>query len=271
MTIDRTPPQNPGRGRITRNLKPVPADPDDDCDMDSIPDPPAPKGKASTGTVAASNPKPSNGPPIKGGSLFDQLDEDEEENHEDEDSLSTASHEEFVSPSITALLAKKNQAEQVFQVAAKSSAENGVCKNPASMGKETQSSPKLQDFANSSFADEDRYKEGTLVPTWVKQVCKTGTEMMVLAQLAYWFRRGPNGIRARKLLGETGYRWVAKSYADLAQETGLETHQVRQAVKTLTVRKIIVYETHRFGGLVMNHFRLDPDAIDEALMEVDAE
>ncbi len=282
MPTDSTPaPQNRGRGRIHRNIKPMTVDPDDDCDMDSMPDPPSPKGKASTGTVAASYPKPRNGPPIKGGSLFDQPDEDEEENEEDEeDSLSTVSHEGLISPSMIALLAKKESLESSphthFNLVSQSGAGVIVGKQSTAINEYTNddsedSSLTSKDFASSEFVSADSYAAGTFVPNWVKQVCENGNEMIVLAQLAYWFRRGPKGIRAGKLLGEAGYYWAAKSYSDLANETGLKATQVRHAVETLATRGIIVHQARQFGRLIINHYRIDPCSVEEAIVAGDDE
>ncbi len=259
---------NPGR------IKPVPADPDGDetCEIDSAPDPPKTKQQLKLVTLTTNNSKPTNGPATKGKSLFDEPADD------DNQLTPAASNEGIITPTLISLFAKKDSPNSPSHQLVTAAQHAGTVKPESNFGAEAvddvddggESSSPVRDFATSKFVSATYYEEGTYIPTWVKKVCKNGNEMMILAQLAYWFRRGSNNkVRASKLLGTSGYYWVAKSYPDLGDETGLTTHQARHAVDTLAARNMIIHEPHMFGGLVMSFYRIDPDAVEVAIEEAE--
>ncbi len=101
------------------------------------------------------------------------------------------------------------------------------------------------------------------MPHWVLDIVEEGNEILVLAQLNYWFRLGDNNqLRAQVQLD--GHVWVAKTHAKLGAEVRRNERQVEKAVKALRRKGFIVVERCRsrfYHGQVVNHYRLNWDAI----------
>jgi len=75
----------------------------------------------------------------------------------------------------------------------------------------------------------------------------------LLHRIAHWqryaeLRRGP------------GASWIAKSYAEWAEETGLSQHQVRRWFPRLRAAGLVEYEQHFFGSRCLTWARLTPFA-----------
>lgn len=107
---------------------------------------------------------------------------------------------------------------------------------------------------------------GVFVPKWVISVVDEGTEMLLLAQLNYWFRPGKDG-RLRARLKRDDQVWVAKTYDELGAEIGRTSRQVQTAVKGLQRKRILVAERHRSPvhyHRTVTHFRLDWAALKSA-------
>jgi len=96
-------------------------------------------------------------------------------------------------------------------------------------------------FERSSYQADptDRGLRGTFVPRWVMQITSSKAELLVLAQLAYWFGKNANGdIRAK--IKRNGYFWVAKTFRKLGKEVHLSRGQVRAAIRKLREKGILV-------------------------------
>ena len=114
------------------------------------------------------------------------------------------------------------------------------------------------DFALSGLSQA--MGTGVLVPLVLGNVCIDGSEMLVLAQLVYWSGISKNGgTRARVKCD--GYFWVAKTYEQLAAETGLSYRQARHAVGKLVRRGVLCKQSSMFGGLRSNFLRIRTEAL----------
>jgi hypothetical protein len=78
----------------------------------------------------------------------------------------------------------------------------------------------------------------------------------ILAQLHYWFSPGANQV-ARVRVRKEGVWWWAKTYRDLAAETGLTERRARSAVACLRRERLIETTVHRFAGLSTIHMRFN--------------
>ena len=121
------------------------------------------------------------------------------------------------------------------------------------------------DFATGGMTARLKDEKGVFVPLVLGYpLCKNGNEMLVLAQLVYWVGRTEKGkIRAR--IHEDGYHWVAKTYEELADETGLAARQVRHAVRGLVKRGVLVKRDRSFCGRRSNFLRIRTAAFSECL------
>lgn len=109
--------------------------------------------------------------------------------------------------------------------------------------------------------------EGILVPEWAVPVSRTKAELVVLAQIAYWFGETKKGqLRAKTSLD--GFWWVYKSYAKLAKEVHLTRDQVRGAVRSLVGRGLLL-TTDGSGGVDLPHYRLNPMAIEREVEQAE--
>jgi hypothetical protein len=105
------------------------------------------------------------------------------------------------------------------------------------------------------------------IPPWVLDVVTEGSEMLVLAQLNYWFRLGDSGDQLRAQVEIDGHLWLAKTYTDLGVEVRRNQRQVKKAVKALKEKGFVIVKPGRsrfYHGQVVSHFRLDWDAIARA-------
>lgn len=120
------------------------------------------------------------------------------------------------------------------------------------------------DFATSGLITGLKFGHCVRVPTSLGDVCRDGTEMLVLAQLIYWFDVGRNG-KIRTSTKRKGYYWVAKTYAQLAADTGLADRQVRHAVSKLVRRRVLVKRGGLFQGLRTNFLRISTAALENVM------
>lgn len=101
------------------------------------------------------------------------------------------------------------------------------------------------------------------VPLWVLGVAEEANEILVLAQLNYWFRLdGDEHLRAK--VEFDGHVWVAKTHADLGAEVRRNERQVEKAIRGLKREGFVLVEHRRsrfYHGQAVSHFRLDWDAI----------
>lgn len=81
----------------------------------------------------------------------------------------------------------------------------------------------------------------------------------LLNQLRYW-RDKAKGGKSRYVVERAGYRWIARSRAQLASEVGLSERQLDRAMQRLRDVGMIVSERHLFDNKVVAHIRLTDDA-----------
>jgi hypothetical protein len=106
-------------------------------------------------------------------------------------------------------------------------------------------------------------KRSLSVPPWVLDVVQEANEILVLAQLNYWFRLAENQ-RLRAQAAFDGHAWVAKTHAELGREVRRTARQIKKAVKGLRARGFLVVARRcsRYHGLrAVTHFRLNWDAL----------
>jgi predicted ArsR family transcriptional regulator len=90
-----------------------------------------------------------------------------------------------------------------------------------------------------------------------------GDRGLILAQLCYWFGDGASG-RTRASINRDASWWVAKTYGELARETGLAPRKVRSSVNFLERLGLLEGETHVFRGRPAVHYRFNYAAFNEA-------
>jgi hypothetical protein len=118
------------------------------------------------------------------------------------------------------------------------------------------------DFVGSMYQpDANRHQHGIFVPGWALQVTRTRAELLVVAQLAYWFGVGKKG-KVRAKIVQDGHHWVAKTYKKMAEETHLTPGQVRGAVRSLKGRALLVVADDVAAGHLVR-YRLDPGKIQQ--------
>jgi len=121
------------------------------------------------------------------------------------------------------------------------------------------------DFAVSDIPSKLKKGRGIFVPLALgNPICRDGTEMLVLAQIMYWFGRNEKG-NLRVTIKEWGYYWVAKTNEDLAGEIGLQTHQVRHAIGKLNNRGILVKRVGLYGYKRSNYLRINTATLKEQI------
>jgi hypothetical protein len=100
--------------------------------------------------------------------------------------------------------------------------------------------PARDEFVGSDYQSRpDQRQGGIFAPEWVIRLTTERPDLLVLAQLAYWFGIGWNG-KLRTRIRQDGFWWVAKSYRQLERETGLTTDQVRWALCRLRGAGVLV-------------------------------
>jgi hypothetical protein len=84
---------------------------------------------------------------------------------------------------------------------------------------------------------------------------KTLPARLVLAQLLYWLRKDRKGRTNGKLTmrGNT-YRCMARSYPELAEQTGLSEDQVRRAVRHLKTTRLLRTRVLSYKGAPTTHY-----------------
>jgi hypothetical protein len=103
------------------------------------------------------------------------------------------------------------------------------------------------------------------VPTWVLDLVTEANEILVLAQINYWFRpsaANENKLRVQAVVG--GQVWLAKTFADLGNEVHRNERQIEKAIAALKKKGFVIVEPHRskhYHGMTVSHIRLDWDAI----------
>lgn len=78
---------------------------------------------------------------------------------------------------------------------------------------------------------------------------------LVYGQLDYWTNKANGGVNRFSVHKSDG-QWVAKSRADLAEETGLTAKQVRTAIETLKGKGLIKVSQKLFNGVAVSHFSI---------------
>lgn len=87
---------------------------------------------------------------------------------------------------------------------------------------------------------------------------------IVYNQILYWHRPSAKGESKLRVFKE-GLMWLAKSYAQLARETGLTATSVRRAIATLQEAGFIIVKKFSFNRSLTNHMRLNLEALPESL------
>lgn len=101
----------------------------------------------------------------------------------------------------------------------------------------------------------------------LRPIVNSGDQAIVLSQLLYWYAPGQDR-RRRLRVYKHGKMWIAKSYKELGQETGLDERQVRQAVDALVNKKFVERGRYKFGGKTMCHLRVVGSEVQKALNDV---
>ena len=102
----------------------------------------------------------------------------------------------------------------------------------------------------------------------LRGIVKSGDQAIVLSEILYWYAPGKD--RQRRLRGarKQGKLWLAKSYKELGQETGLDERQVRQAVDALVEKGFVERGRYKFAGKTVCHLRVVGSEVQKALSEV---
>jgi hypothetical protein len=106
-----------------------------------------------------------------------------------------------------------------------------------------------------------------LVPSWLRRIVSGDTQLLVFAQLYYWFSKKALG-EIKGELGSDQQVVVIKTYAELGAEIDRSPDAVRVAVKRLIKVGLIQTEQHRspyHGGQKTTHFYLNVKKIIEAV------
>ncbi|MFO0822514.1 MAG: hypothetical protein U0792_05240 [Gemmataceae bacterium] len=112
-----------------------------------------------------------------------------------------------------------------------------------------------------------RDQPGVFVPHWVTAIVSEGNEMLMLAQLNFWFRFSRETHRFRASVSFDGHVWLAKSYAELGAEVNRNERQVKKAIAGLVKKGFVVVVPRKskfHGGSTVSHHRLDWDVIEDA-------
>ena len=120
------------------------------------------------------------------------------------------------------------------------------------------------DFTASCYRSYPRDgRRGVFASDWILRITHTKAELLVLAQLSYWFGQGSNGLSRAKRLRD-GHLWVYKSHRKLGEEVALTKGQVRGAVRKLVARGLLIVE---HPAEELPHYRIDPAGIDSAVAD----
>jgi len=108
------------------------------------------------------------------------------------------------------------------------------------------------------------------IPEWVRLLVQGGTELLVLAQLAYYHRRKVTG-RMKGELWHDGRVVIVMTYRELGDDINREPGAVRQAVRRLIEAGLIKIEQHRsryHSFQKATHFFLREEKILRAINDV---
>lgn len=128
------------------------------------------------------------------------------------------------------------------------------------------------EFVGSDFqrTADKRWPRGMFVPRWAIQITRSRSELLVLAQIAYWCGWARDGkLRCKEI--RDGHYWIYKTFRSLARDiaAGITRDQVRGAVRKLQARKIVVSQPDHPHHRVL--YRLSRTAIQAALESAEQE
>jgi hypothetical protein len=106
----------------------------------------------------------------------------------------------------------------------------------------------------------------TLVFRMVRQIVDSGDQAIVLGQIMFWFDLGKNG-KPRAGTLKKGKRWLFKSHAEFAIETGIPERRIRSCLDWLKKAGFIEVAYFRANGQRTSHFRLNVTAVYEAIVK----
>lgn len=118
----------------------------------------------------------------------------------------------------------------------------------------------------AAFCRTEIRNTGVLVYAPTVRMTGDAAAAIVLSQVCYWSDNDHQG-RCRLRVCKHGRYWVAKTYEDLAAETGLTDRRARSAVDRLAGQGLIVRDHFIFGGVRTMHLRLDPDVFGDAWVD----
>jgi DNA-binding MarR family transcriptional regulator len=122
------------------------------------------------------------------------------------------------------------------------------------------------EFSTSRLLVSEPGERGTFVPGWAMRACTCQpAQMLVLAQLAYWFGRDKyRQCRARQRVAGDPHVWVVKTYVELGREVGLSVSQVRTALNGLVEAGMVVRRPGTFQGRQAHRLRISRRAVEQA-------
>ena len=80
--------------------------------------------------------------------------------------------------------------------------------------------------------------------------------ILMASQIFYWYRPGGKDLQSKLRVQRDGMWWIAKSYREWFDETGLSQEQARRATNVLKEAKIVEVKNFRFSGELTRHYRL---------------
>ena len=95
------------------------------------------------------------------------------------------------------------------------------------------------------------------VPLYFRAITGNGDASLILAQLMYWRDKSAEGKSRGGVIytdGETRQIYIAKTYAEWAQETGMPNGRAAErATAKLRKKGLVLASVHKYGGLTQLH------------------
>jgi hypothetical protein len=114
--------------------------------------------------------------------------------------------------------------------------------------------------AKQVYGTKQRRPRGTFVPHWVLYALDNCADALVASQILYWFANDKRG-KPRAQIRKGGYRWIAKSHAELGDETGLKPSRIKASLNRLEKTGLIERRYYRFNSVPTTHIRLVPKIV----------
>lgn len=111
---------------------------------------------------------------------------------------------------------------------------------------------------------------GVWVARLVRKITKTGDQALVLSQIMYWFDHDRNN-RPRARVMRAGKRWMYKTHAEMARETGMKPRQAGACLKWLCEQGMIEVQYWMADGKRTTHIRPIQAEIFKQLKVADAD